>query len=69
MAKPTIAKADAVVANLGSIVLIAPRTRKAERWLERHCSEATWMQGAVVAEHRYAFDIVRGMQDNGLRVV
>lgn len=61
---------DIRVENHGSIVLLHPETRRGERWLRNHTdSEAQTLGKATVAEPRYVMDIVRGAQDDGLKVV
>ncbi len=45
-------------------------TPAAEWWVEEHVDpEAQWFAGALVVEHRYAYDLARGMAGDGLHVV
>ena len=58
---------DFTVTLEGSLVLIRPETPAAEEWMEDNVDpEATWWVGALVAELRYAGDIVEAMTAAGL---
>jgi len=58
---------DFTVAITGTLVLIEPQSPEAERWLEANVDPgATWVKGALVAELRYAGDIVEAMTAAGL---
>ena len=58
-----------IVENHGSLYLLRPDTRKAQRWLETHVSEdVQWFGGALVVEPRYVADIVNGAREAGLEV-
>ncbi len=53
----------------GTLYLLRPVSRAANAWVEEHPpADATWWCGAVVVEHRYIGDIVRGAVADGLRV-
>jgi hypothetical protein len=53
----------------GSIYLLRPLTGEAAEWLEEHIEQNRQMFGtAVVVEHRYIADIVRGIRDDGLEL-
>lgn len=61
---------DVVVGNHGSIYLVNPRTPEAERWIYEHTPEdAQWFANALVVDHRYIEDIVRGMDEDGLTIL
>lgn len=60
---------DFLVQDEGSIVLVRPVTQAAQTWVAAHIPEdATWFGGAVVVEHRYAFDVLSGIVADGLAV-
>lgn len=61
---------DFYFANHGSIALLTPLTDAAQAWVDEHIrSEETQFFGAgVVIEPRYAGDILRGLQNDGLTV-
>lgn len=60
---------DAKVTSHGSIFLVHPHSEAAIKWLEEHISEDSQRMGeAVVVEHRYIVDLVRGMIHDGLDV-
>ena len=53
----------------GSLYLLRPLTVQAAEWLEEHIEQNRQMFGtAVVVEHRYIADIVRGIRDAGLEL-
>ena len=60
---------DVLVENHGSIFLLQPLTPAANSWIEEHLPEDhLTFAGAVVVEHRYIADIVRGAIADGLVV-
>jgi hypothetical protein len=60
---------DFVVENHGSIFLLQPLSLAANAWVEENLPENHQTFGsAVVVEHRYITDIVRGVQADGLEV-
>jgi hypothetical protein len=60
---------DFVVENHGSIFLLQPLSPAANSWVEENLPENRQTFGsAVVVEHRYITDIVRGAQADGLEV-
>jgi hypothetical protein len=65
MAKRT----DLIVHGHGSIYLLRATTRRGQCWVDERISKdhQEWA-GAVVVEHRYIGDIVRGAVADGLRV-
>jgi hypothetical protein len=62
-----IPEVDFTVENHGSIFLLQGHTVSAAAWINEHLPEdRQTFGGAVVVEHRYIADIVRGIQDVGL---
>jgi len=58
---------DFSVENHGSIFLLQPLSPAANSWIEENLPEdRLTFGGAVVVEHRYIADIVRGAQQDGL---
>jgi hypothetical protein len=61
---------DFEVNNEGSIYLLRPLTEAASGWIGEHIpADAQVFGEAVVVEHRYIGDIVKGIQGDGLKVV
>ena len=61
--------ADVLVRREGSLFLFNPLTERAKAWIDENVDpDATWFGDALVAEHRYAFDLAQGMIDAGLEV-
>ena len=60
---------DLLVHGAGSIYLLSPTSRRGQRWIDEHISDdgQKW-PGAIVVEHRFIGDIVRGAIADGLRV-
>lgn len=60
---------DILVRNEGSIVLLEPKTPKADSWLEEHLDPDAMMFGpAYAVEPRYVAPIVDGAIADGLKV-
>jgi len=60
---------DFELQNEGSLYLLRPLTGLAVEWLDEHIEQNRQMFGtAVVVEHRYIADIVRGIRDAGLEL-
>ena len=60
---------DIRVEEHGSTFLLHPLHNRARDWLHEHVAEdAQWFMGALVVEHRYIVEIVRGANADGLRV-
>ena len=60
---------DFELQNEGSLYLLRPLTVHAAEWLEEHIEQNRQMFGtAVVVEHRYVADIVRGIRAEGLEI-
>jgi hypothetical protein len=60
---------DFTVEYHGSIFLLRPVSRLAERWVDEHLPEEAPRWGnAVAVEHRYIADIVAGIRADGLGV-
>ena len=61
---------DFFVENHGSIFLLQPLTTAANSWISEHLPEDHMtFGGAVVAEHRYIWSILEGIQSDGFTVV
>lgn len=60
---------DFLVQDEGSIVVVTPVTPAAKTWVAEHLpvDVQTWC-GGVVIEHRYAFDVLYGIVNDGLVV-
>jgi hypothetical protein len=55
---------------MGTIFLLQPLTPAANSWVDEHLpQDHLTFAGAVVVEHRYIADIVRGATADGLRVI
>jgi hypothetical protein len=65
----TPVRADLLVHGYSSTYLLRAASRRGQRWIHRHISDdcQEWA-GAIVVEHRYIGDIVRGALADGLRV-
>lgn len=50
-----------------TIYLIKPTTTDCQKWILENVDITKTVGGGIVAESRYAFDIVEGMIQNGLR--
>ncbi len=61
---------DVFIDNQGTIVAITPMTRAAREWLEDNCQTEPWQWLGVTlgVEHRYAGDIIEGLQEAGFTV-
>lgn len=60
---------DFLVENHGAIFLLQPLTPSANSWVNEHLPEdRLTFAGAVVVEHRFIADIVRGAIADGLVV-
>jgi hypothetical protein len=63
--------ADFNITDGGSVVLIEPTTDDARTWVDEHIGEDNGFQPyypTVVAERRYAGDIISGIQADGFEV-
>lgn len=62
--------ADIRVENEGSIFVLRPLTETGEEWIcENLASEPwQWLGNALCIEHRFAYEIVTGMKNDGLVV-
>ena len=66
---PTGEEADFLLCDEGSIFLLQPLTPAAVSWVEENLPEDRMTFGsAIVVEHRYIADIVRGAIADGLAV-
>jgi len=65
---PTL-RVDLRVRDEGTVVQFIPETDAGRAFLEELASEGwQWLGKSLVVEHRSAGDVVRGAQENGLRV-
>jgi hypothetical protein len=62
-------RVDLLINGYGSIYLLRAASHHGQRWIHRRISgdRQEWA-GAIVVEHRYIGDIVRGALADGLRV-
>jgi hypothetical protein len=60
---------DLLVHGHGSVYLLRPTSRRGRRWVDEYVSDdhQEWA-GAIVVEHRYIGEIVRGARADGLEV-
>jgi hypothetical protein len=62
-------KADVEVNDQGSIVLVTPMSEAATDWIAENVQDgATYWGPSLVVEHRFADDLIAGMQSDGLEV-
>ena len=60
---------DFTLYDHGFTFLLHPHTETARNWIAEHISEDAYLFGnAVVIEHRFMADIVKGIQMDGLEV-
>ena len=52
----------------GSLCLFRLLTDAARNWVEENVNEPNYFGNALVCEPRYAYDLVTGMREGGLRV-
>jgi hypothetical protein len=58
---------DVLVRNEGTVFLFCPLTPLAKEWIDEHVqTDAQWFGNALVVEHRYAWGLTKGMEDEGL---
>jgi hypothetical protein len=65
------AEADVTVTNEGTIFLFMLNTKAAHEWVSENVQLEgyQWMsKDAFTCEHRYAYNLTKGMQDGGLSV-
>ena len=66
---PTKSEPDFLLSNEGSLFLLQPLTPAAVSWVEENIMNDRMTFGfAIVVEHRYIADIVRGAVSDGLVV-
>ena len=68
---PAAPPVDVEVKDEGGLVLLIPRNEAAKQWIDENLALESWQwydEGAAI-EARYAYDIIEGMQDEGLNVV
>lgn len=58
---------DVAIQDQGTIVVFAPLTVAARRWLREHVQSEPyqWLGGGLCVEHRFARDLYAGMIDAG----
>jgi hypothetical protein len=62
-------QSDLELSGHGTLYLLRPLTSEAHAWVDEHLpDDATWFCGAIVVEHRFIGDIVRGAIADGLVV-
>jgi hypothetical protein len=60
-------EADVIATNYGTLFGFLPVTEAGADWMEEHLpDDAQSLGNQVFAEHRYAGDILEGMQADGL---
>ena len=57
---------DFLVRNEGTVFVFCPLTVEAKQWISEHVHDPLWFGSALVVEHRYAWPLAVGMQDDGL---
>ena len=57
-------KADILTTNHGTIIALAPNSRRGRQWLDTHVAAAP----VIYAEHSYGIDIIFGALSDHLRV-
>lgn len=61
--------ADFVVSGGGTLYLLTPVTKRAQKWVDEHLPEDRQTLGTGIAvEHRYIGEIVEGIKRDGLIV-
>lgn len=62
--------ADISVENHGTIFLFFPQTEAGTAWIKEYVDDGyEFTQGALVVEHRHAWDIAQGAIADGLEIV
>lgn len=68
--KPVVSRGvtpDVLVNNVGTLYTFCPLTLRAKEWIDEYVQDdAQWFGHALVVEHRYAWALAQGMQDEGL---
>lgn len=59
---------DFSIVNHGSIFTFTPRSEAAWAFAHEAFADAQWFGGAVVVEHRYAWDLAERLQSEGWSV-
>ena len=59
---------DISVTNCGSIFMFSPQTEEGREWLDSNVKDCPAIGVPIYCEHRYAWDIAEGAQNDGLRV-
>lgn len=59
---------DVLVHNEGTVFVFNPLTARAKEWIDEKVQTESWqwLGTRLVVEHRYAWALAQGMQDEGL---
>jgi hypothetical protein len=59
---------DVLVANGGTVFTFCPLTDRAKTWIDDNVQSESyqWLCNVLVVEHRYAWGLALGMQQDGL---
>jgi hypothetical protein len=62
-------KTDIWILPQGTLALVRPLTQRASEWIRRHVQEdSQWFGPALVIEHHYLANLLKGMIEDGLDV-
>jgi hypothetical protein len=59
---------DFTIVNHGTLFTFTPRSDAARAFAREALADAQWFGGAVVVEHRYAWDLAQRLQAEGWSV-
>jgi hypothetical protein len=67
-ATPVVPTPDVLVANVGRVFTFCPLTMKAKTWIDDNVQTESYQSlgNVLVVEHRYAWGLALGMQQDGL---
>jgi hypothetical protein len=68
-AERSLAAADAILDDHGTVWLLTPQTDPAREWLDEHVSDAQWFGPAIGVAHRMVENLADGMREAGLVIV
>ena len=59
---------DCLIENAGTVFTFCPLTDRAKSWIDENVETEAWQWfgHVLVVEHRYAFGLASGMQQDGL---
>lgn len=67
MTKPDFSRFDFAVYDAGTLVLLKPLSRRAQKWVREHIpADAMRFGGSIAVERRYLAPILRGIADSGM---